>query len=129
MERDKPSRSIAPLAVNGVMVMLKMPRRRLRHSSMSFICLSRKRAWPSRADFDHGAAHCAELPEAGLGHYDRLADANGELAIEPERRRQVEGHAGLERPQDAFVEPDDAPFAPIGGKGDAHSIAQALAEG
>lgn len=33
-------KSIAPLAVNGVTVMLKMPRRRSRHSLISFIFLS-----------------------------------------------------------------------------------------
>src|SRR5215467_5123060 len=55
----------------------------------------------------------AKLLAACLCNQDRLADADRELAVYPQRRRDVEHHAGAQGSLDALVETEHLPLTPV----------------
>src|SRR6476469_7715773 len=71
----------------------------------------------------------AELLTPRLRHQRRLADADGEFAVDAQRRRDVEHHAGAQKGLDTFVEAQHLPLAPVWRERDAARVAGALAEG
>src|SRR5689334_16021032 len=112
MLRARPSWSIAPSLPKGVTVMLKMPCRRARLSSMSFM-----ERMPFGAMSGGGlverAVDRAEHAVTPFGDDDGLAHPHGEAAIDPQRRRQMERHTGLELGLHPGVQAEDGAFAPV----------------
>src|SRR5262245_65854358 len=84
----------------------------------------------SNCSQDHQRAReRAELLTPRLRHQRRLADTDGELAVDAQCRRDVEYHAGTQESFDTFIKAQYLPLPPVRRERDAARVAGAFSEG